>query len=355
MTPINQAREYIRSQVQTPALLHPLLSDEIKRKVKSSNIWLDNFERVGDLIAYLKRFKVVNDDPTYKAIHDHGLKTFEDISNEFEKKFSLWANDCTRPTDFIVGDQYSAYQILIFSRNYDTRAGGMFVLDTGGQPSAVVIKATLSGGRYPNAWLEEPVRLKYYLKSIGEDFGEHFKANASILNNKKIPILTFVRKSDTGPFTYQGVFSYRNIIRESDGSKWFELERNTTESGVLEDAGFAAKLFDEQTRAAQKSPREQRLARLAAAPKKPTKILVISSIFKRNPDVVAEVLERAAGRCEECRQAAPFIRQSDGSPYLEVHHRIPLANGGDDTVENAIGICPNCHRKAHFGYPAQNL
>lgn len=349
MSPINKAREYIRSKVQTPALVHPMLPDEIKRKVKNSNIWLDNFERVGDLIAYLKRFEAENDDPIYQAMHSHGLKTFEDISTAFETQFSLWASDCTRPTDFIVGDQYSAHQILIFTRNYDTRAGGMFVLEAGGQPSCVVIKATLSGGRYPNAWLEEPLRLKYYLKSIDNKFGEHFKANASILNNKNIPILTFVRKSESTPFTYQGVFNYRTIVRERDGSKWFELERNKAEAGVIEDATFAAKVFAEQTRVARQSPREQRLARLAVAQKKPTEILVLSSNFRRNPDVVAEVLERAAGKCEECFHAAPFIRKSDDTPYLEVHHRLPLAKGGEDTVENAIGLCPNCHRKGHFG------
>nr|WP_275041241.1 HNH endonuclease signature motif containing protein [Halomonas meridiana] len=46
---------------------------------------------------------------------------------------------------------------------------------------------------------------------------------------------------------------------------------------------------------------------------------------------------------------APFNRKSDGSPYLEVHHRKPLAEGGDDTVANAIALCPNCHRAAHYG------
>ncbi|WP_442967956.1 HNH endonuclease [Rheinheimera sp.] len=36
-------------------------------------------------------------------------------------------------------------------------------------------------------------------------------------------------------------------------------------------------------------------------------------------------------------------------PYLEVHHRIPLAEKGEDTLENAIELCPNCHIQAHFG------
>jgi 5-methylcytosine-specific restriction protein A len=28
-----------------------------------------------------------------------------------------------------------------------------------------------------------------------------------------------------------------------------------------------------------------------------------------------------------------------------------LASDGDDTVENAVALCPNCHRRAHFGPP----
>lgn len=37
------------------------------------------------------------------------------------------------------------------------------------------------------------------------------------------------------------------------------------------------------------------------------------------------------------------------SPYLEVHHIIFLAQGGDDTVDNAEALCPNCHRRKHYG------
>ncbi|HDR7378766.1 TPA: HNH endonuclease [Bacillus toyonensis] len=39
----------------------------------------------------------------------------------------------------------------------------------------------------------------------------------------------------------------------------------------------------------------------------------------------------------------------DGTPYLEVHHVVPLATGGEDSVENAVALCQNCHRKAHYG------
>lgn len=94
---------------------------------------------------------------------------------------------------------------------------------------------------------------------------------------------------------------------------------------------------------------EERDERLSKANKKPKEVNVTVKVFKRNPDVVVAVLERANGICERCGAPAPFMRASDATPYLEVHHKVRLADGGEDTVENAIAVCPNCHRELHFG------
>lgn len=96
-------------------------------------------------------------------------------------------------------------------------------------------------------------------------------------------------------------------------------------------------------------PVAARADRLLLASKIPKKISVTIEQFERNPDVVDEVLYRAKGMCGYCKMPAPFIRSSDGEPYLEVHHIKFLSQGGEDTVDNAIALCPNCHRKAHFG------
>lgn len=94
---------------------------------------------------------------------------------------------------------------------------------------------------------------------------------------------------------------------------------------------------------------ETRQSRLIAANKKPREVEVKTKAYIRNPDVVAEVLFRANGKCEQCKSPAPFVREKDGSPYLEVHHVIQLSKGGDDSVENALALCPNCHRECHYG------
>lgn len=113
-----------------------------------------------------------------------------------------------------------------------------------------------------------------------------------------------------------------------------------------------ASSFDEAVRESLDLPSSKRQARLTKAPKKPAKVAVSTFVFARNPDVVAEVLLRAAGSCESCEKPAPFLRKKDGTPYLEVHHRQPLAEEGEDTVENALALCPNCHRRLHHGLPA---
>lgn len=111
--------------------------------------------------------------------------------------------------------------------------------------------------------------------------------------------------------------------------------------------------FDEKVNKSLKDNVNERRKRLKLAPTKPQTSIVSKTEFIRNPDVVAEVLYLAKGVCQQCKQTAPFIRASSGTPYLEVHHKQPLAKGGDDTVENAIALCPNCHRQMHFGsHPA---
>lgn len=65
-----------------------------------------------------------------------------------------------------------------------------------------------------------------------------------------------------------------------------------------------------------------------------------SSIVRKN------VLKRANGRCEYCG-CEGFITNAGGQ-YLETHHIVPLSEGGEDTEQNVIALCPNDHRRAHY-------
>ncbi|MDF4355189.1 HNH endonuclease signature motif containing protein [Vibrio parahaemolyticus] len=94
---------------------------------------------------------------------------------------------------------------------------------------------------------------------------------------------------------------------------------------------------------------ENRQRRLASRSTKPKVVYRLVQDYRRDPDVVAEALYRAEGFCEKCKEKAPFIKRSNGEPYLEIHHIIPLSQGGLDSLENVISLCPNCHREIHFG------
>ena len=107
--------------------------------------------------------------------------------------------------------------------------------------------------------------------------------------------------------------------------------------------------LEKAVKSSRNDSQSERKARLDRAPKIPKQILVTTTAYQRNPDVIVEALERANGICEKCDNPAPFIRKKDRSPYLEVHHKLPLSLGGEDTVKNAIALCPNCHRESHYG------
>jgi 5-methylcytosine-specific restriction protein A len=73
----------------------------------------------------------------------------------------------------------------------------------------------------------------------------------------------------------------------------------------------------------------------------------VSQQYERNPWVVEHAKRLANGICQLCQSPAPFMNR-DNEPYLETHHIIWLAKGGEDTIENTVALCPNCHRKMHI-------
>lgn len=91
------------------------------------------------------------------------------------------------------------------------------------------------------------------------------------------------------------------------------------------------------------------MARARKAHGKPAKRSVVREDFIRNPWVVQAALIRSNNKCEMPGCKTPLFARDDGTLYLEVHHIVPLAEMGDDTLENAAALCPSCHRLLHFG------
>ncbi len=156
-----------------------------------------------------------------------------------------------------------------------------------------------------------------------------------------IPVQNFLKIDDNLPLktrTRSGGWSYVNILPD-----WIE---SSTKSIIADDYEKNLNVGINNSRKDSKDARQDRLLK---ASKMPESILKIQRGYNRNYDVIVSVLDRANGICEKCNEFAPFNRKSDNSPYLEVHHKIMLSKGGEDTVENAMAVCPNCHKELHYG------
>ncbi|SDB13345.1 HNH endonuclease [Eubacterium oxidoreducens] len=86
----------------------------------------------------------------------------------------------------------------------------------------------------------------------------------------------------------------------------------------------------------------------ATVSKEPVAVSVSTKRFERSAYIAEYAKRRANGICQLCKEPAPF-KKPDGTPFLETHHIIELANGGSDSIDNTVALCPNCHRKMHYG------
>lgn len=76
--------------------------------------------------------------------------------------------------------------------------------------------------------------------------------------------------------------------------------------------------------------------------------------YWRDPVVAANALCNANYKCEICTTHPTFIRRSNGKPYTEPHHLVPMSAQKDfsvslDVENNVVSLCSNCHNQIHYG------
>lgn len=184
----------------------------------------------------------------------------------------------------------------------------------------------------------QPYVKKQYYRTLAEKFGRTEKAFEYRMQNISY-VMTLV-----GRDWIIGLKPAKNV-----GAKVAaEIEALIAEAEGKQNLPIAA--FEIEVREA----RRKKLLNTPLGNLRPVAVSSSMTQFQRNPAVKAWILQQANGQCEACGQIAPF-NGSDGEPFLEVHHLRQLADQGSDTVSNAVALCPNCHREAHYGENSKAL
>jgi len=130
-----------------------------------------------------------------------------------------------------------------------------------------------------------------------------------------------------------------DVIEVLEGPANLERSENDNQNDLEPETTSSNPTTDSRERAENAGKKE---------PSSPTGTTYETTNYSRSTVVKEYVLDRADGVCEGCGEPAPFLN-SDGDPYLEAHHIHELSEGGADTPETVMALCPNCHYKVHYG------
>lgn len=85
-------------------------------------------------------------------------------------------------------------------------------------------------------------------------------------------------------------------------------------------------------------------------------------VYPRDRKTALNALKIANYQCEiEGCTTHLFLRKSNGLPYTEPHHLIPMAASDDfpkaslDREQNIVSLCSNCHNEIHYGKESEKL
>lgn len=78
----------------------------------------------------------------------------------------------------------------------------------------------------------------------------------------------------------------------------------------------------------------------------------------KNPIYGKIAIMKSNYKCEHDKNHVTFSGSTNGKPFMEAHHLVPIGKAVDiwnsqhvniDCVENLVSLCPNCHSAIHYG------
>ncbi|MCK5630643.1 MAG: HNH endonuclease [Nanoarchaeota archaeon] len=219
--------------------------------------------------------------------------------------FMKWLREIRRDKIFLTRRR-KEYKVYIIGKqiNYDNQSSNGLIT----QP---IGNALLIFDKYVNASPDKKHKLTYY--------NQHYNPPYTMAASYIIPLIES--------------FEYIETLIENQQVPIKEDKLNKSE--------------EQNQRIIRKYSSEELRKRIDAQQKKSGTRKTFSSQYVRSPYIVELAKRNAKGICQLCANQAPFKDKND-EPFLETHHIEWLSQGGEDSIENTVALCPNCHRKMHI-------
>ncbi|WP_282035019.1 HNH endonuclease [Metabacillus indicus] len=236
----------------------------------------------------------------------------------------------------------------------------LFGVSTSGGMRRSLTKNTLvlisdhTNGLYDDRWIEDV----FHYTGMGQEGNQsiEYAQNKTLnhSNNLSIEVQLF-EVFQSNNYIYQGeVYLAGEPYQEMQPDKnedprlvWvfpLKLKEGQKEVHLSINALISKEVMQEKT--AKKLTDNELIEKATFVPAKPGARNIVTKVYERNATITELAKRRANGICQLCDQRAPFNTKK-GEPYLEKHHIEWLSNGGEDTIDNTVALCANCHRKMH--------
>ncbi len=220
--------------------------------------------------------------------------------------------------------------------------------------NSLILVSDHTRGIYKDRW--EDSILYYTGMGLRGDQSISFSQNKTLAESKNNKIeIHLLEVFNSGEYIYQGKATLDSApfqemqvdINKNNRKVWIfplKLIDRTGPAPIPEKDFLKSRTVREKN--LKKLSEEELRKRIQSAKNKASKRQVISNKYDSSEEIKELAKRKARGKCMLCNNDAPF-KDKLGVPFLEGHHILSLADGGPDTEENVVALCPNCHRRMH--------
>lgn len=244
-------------------------------------------------------------------------------------------------TGLNVGDEITNNELVkIF------KCGNMSGMRRSKKTNTLVLVSDETKGLYKDVWKNGVLHYTGMGKIGDQDLEKDQNRTLYYSNSNGVEVHLFEVLKKT-IYTYRGVVTlvdspYQDIQLDDNGNErkvWiFPIKPISNVQEQIENCS--------EIEIAQLSNKELiRRSEIISIKREPKKVSSLE--YFRDPYLKEMVKRIADGKCQYCSNDAPFFDKK-GAPYLEEHHVKWLSQGGEDTIDNLVAICPNCHKMVHI-------